>query len=69
MILNPWLTKARKRRVQESLLALFLGRRYREVAFQMTSFAQKNPEWQRNFAIFATVNIKNKIESIEIREV
>lgn len=68
MMLNPWLTKARRKRVEESLIALFIGRRYREVAFQLTSFAYSSPDWQRNFAIWANVGPKDVIESIEVRE-
>lgn len=67
-MLNPWLTKAKIRRVESLLTFNYLGKKYRSVAQEMTALAYRHPDWHRTFSIWCTVNTKDEIESIEIRE-
>lgn len=67
-LINPWLSKVRKRRVEKDLSSLYLRRHYRDVARVLAANSSGHPDWQSNFVVFVWVDGKNEIEKLEVRE-
>lgn len=66
-ITNFWLSQAKKQRILEDL-SVFIGKNYRECAEDLVGIAFLHEDWQINFVIYSSVNNKDEIESIEIRD-
>lgn len=67
-LINPWLTLARRRRLQIDLRAKFWGSKYRECAKELTRYAYDHQDWQANFVIYSSVDAGDLIDSIEVQE-
>lgn len=66
--LNPWLTLARRRRLESQLRLYFMGKKYRECAKELTMYAHDSDDWQEDFIIYSSVDSKDQIDSIEVQE-
>jgi hypothetical protein len=65
---NPWLALARRRRLQNELRSMFMGKKYRECAKELTQYAYNHQDWQPNFVIYSSVDVGDLIDSLEVQE-